>query len=148
MDVSRLSHLEAAHDWQGLVEELDKEIAGAQEPALKASLHLRLGTVLLDKFLQAVKALKHFQDAFKLNPQLFEALRMARAVYWDLGKTNMVQRLLELELKNAQDGPAIVRDLVELGDVQYELGDHEKATATYARALSASGGADEDARSC
>ncbi|MFO0591911.1 MAG: hypothetical protein U0441_30470, partial [Polyangiaceae bacterium] len=148
MDVSRLSHLEAAHDWQGLVEELEKGIASTTDPAQKASLHLRLGTVLLDKFLQAVKALKHFQDAFKLNPQLFEALRQARAVYWDLGKINMVQRLLELELKAAQDGPAIVGDLIELGDVQFEHGDVEKATATYARALGASGGSDEDARGC
>jgi len=148
MDVSRLSHLEAAHDWQALVEELEKEIAAQPDPAQKANLHLRLGTVLLDKFLQAVKALKHFQDAFKLNPQLFEALRLARAVYWDLGKINMVQRLLELELKGAQDGPAIVADLIELGDVQFEHGDVEKATATYARALGASGGTDEDARGC
>lgn len=148
MDVSRLSHLEAAHDWQGLVEELEKELAGAQDQTQKAALHLRLGTVLLDKFLQSVKALKHFQDAFKLNPQLFEALRLARSVYWDLGKTNMVQRLLELELKVAQDGPAIVPDLIELGDVQFEHGDYEKATATYARALSCSGGSDEDARGC
>jgi len=148
MDVSRLSHLEAAHDWHGLVEELEKGIAAAQDPAQKASLHLRLGTVLLDKFLQAVKALKHFQDAFKLNPQLFEALRFARAVYWDLGKINMVQRLLELELKAGPDGPAKVADLIELGDVQVEHSDFDKATATYARALSASGGSDEDARGC
>src|SRR5262245_37245197 len=145
MDVSRLSHLEEAHDWQGLVEELEKGIAATQDAAQKASLHLRLGSVLLGKFLQAVKALKHFQDAFKLNPQLFEALRQARAVYWDLGKINMVQRLLELELKNAQDGPAAVADLIELGDVQTEHGDLEKAIATYGRALAASGGGDEDA---
>ncbi len=148
MDDSRLSHLEAAHDWQGLVEELEKGIAATSDPAQKASLHLRLGTVLLGKFLQAVKALKHFQDAFKLNPQLFEALRFARAVYWDLGKINMVQRLLELELKVAQDSPAIVPDLIELGDVQFEHADLDKATTTYARALSASGGTDEDARGC
>jgi tetratricopeptide (TPR) repeat protein len=119
MDDSRLSHLEDNHDWQGLADELEKAIAGAQDPTQKAALHLRLGGVLLDKFLHAVKALKHFQDAFKLNPQLFEALRRARSVYWDLGKTNMVQRLLELELKSAQDSPAIVADLIELGDVQF-----------------------------
>jgi tetratricopeptide (TPR) repeat protein len=148
MDVSRLSHLETAHDWHGLVEELEKGIAAAPDPAQKAGLHLRLGTVLLEKFLQAVKALKHFQDAFKLNPQLFEALRHARAVYWDLGKINMVQRLLELELKSAPDSPKSVADLIELGDVQFEHGDYDKATATYARALSASGGSDEDARGC
>ena len=39
MDVSRLSHLEAAHDWQGLVEELEKGIAATTDPAQKAALH-------------------------------------------------------------------------------------------------------------
>ena len=44
--------------------------------------------------MQGVKALKHFQDAFKLNAALLDALAEARQVYWELGKLNMVQKLL------------------------------------------------------
>ena len=83
-----------------------REGPGGRRKTVKASLHLKLGRVLEGKFLQSVKALKHFQDAYKLNPALLEALEEARFIYWDLGKTTMVQKLLELELKNMQDGPA------------------------------------------
>lgn len=149
MDLAqRLNQLEAVRDWQGLAEELEKGIATETEPATKAAYHLKLGRVLEDKFLQSVKALKHFQDAYKLNPTLLEALRNARAIYWDLGKLNMVQKLLELELKNAPDAPDAASLLVELGDVLCDGGDFERAMATYAKALGVSQGNATDAREC
>ena len=103
--------------------------------------------MLEKKFLAGVKALKHFQDAYKLNPALLEALAEARGIYWDLGKLNMVQKLLELELKAVQ-GAEASKLLVELGDVLADLGDNDKATATYARALAASGGENKEASAC
>ncbi len=80
----RLSYLETVRDWQGLVEELEKGIASAGANAAKAQYHLPLGRVLETKFLAGVKALKHYQDAYKLNPALTESLAAARGVYWDL----------------------------------------------------------------
>ncbi len=143
----RLSYLETVRDWQQLVDELEKGISGASQNAQKAAFHLQLGRVLEKKFLAGVKALKHFQDAYKLNPALLEALAEARAIYWELGKLNMVQKLLELELKAVQ-GPEASKLLVELGDVLSDLGDNDKATATYARALAASGGENKEASAC
>ncbi|MEO7110442.1 MAG: hypothetical protein ABI183_08405, partial [Polyangiaceae bacterium] len=55
------------------------------------------------------------------------------------------QKLLELELKSVQQGMPASRLLVELGDVLCDAGDHDKATATYARALAASDGQNRDA---
>src|SRR5215813_2598718 len=101
----RLKQLEHVRDWQGLVEELEKGIQSNSANEAKAVFHFRLGQVLESKFLAGVKALKHFQDAYKLNPALSESLEAARAVYWSLGKLNMVQKLLELELKAVKDGP-------------------------------------------
>ena len=147
MDLAqRLSHLESVHDWHGLVEELEKGILSEGDATKKAAYHLKLGRLLEEKFLQAVKALKHFQDAYKLNPALLEALAQARSIYWGLGKVNMVQKLLELELKNAPEGPFAAELLLELGDVLCDAGDFERATATYARALGATGGVSEEAR--
>ena len=147
MDLAqRLKHFESVREWQGLAEELEKGLASEADATAKAGYHLRLGRLLEEKFLQGVKALKHLQDAFKLNSTLTEALRLARLVYWDLGKINMVQRLLELELKGLGDGPEATSLLVELGDVYCDIGDHEKALSTYARALGASGGTSEEAR--
>ncbi len=70
----RLSYLENVRDWQSLAEELEKGIASQAANAVKAQFHLRLGRVLETKFLAGVKALKHFQDAYKLNPALIESL--------------------------------------------------------------------------
>src|SRR5580658_4638409 len=144
----RLAQLESVRDWQGVVEELERGIAGGASSADKAAFHLRLGRVLEVKFLAGVKALKHFQDAYKLNPELVESLEAARRIYWDLGKLNMVQKLIELELKAAPEGPNASALLLELGDVLCDLGDYEKATATYARSLGASGGKNQEASAC
>src|SRR5579872_6719395 len=97
-----LSYLENVRDWQSLVEELEKGIASSAANADKAQFHLRLGRVLERKFLAGVKALKHFQDAYKLNPALVESLEAARNIYWELGKLNMVQKLLELQLRSEE----------------------------------------------
>src|SRR3954471_23184130 len=144
----RLKQLEIVRDWQALVEELEKGIQSANANEAKASFHLRLGQVLEQKFLAGVKALKHFQDAYKLNPALAESLEAARSVYWALGKLNMVQKLLELELRTHKDGPTASALLIELGDVLCDLGDYDKATSTYARALATSGGSNSEARAC
>jgi tetratricopeptide (TPR) repeat protein len=147
MDLAqRLNHLEAVRDWQGLAEELEKGIASETDATAKASYHLKLGRVLEDKFLHAVRALKHFQDAYKLNPALSNALRQARAIYWNLGKVNMVQKLLELELKSSADAATTAELQLELGDVLCDAGDYEKAAAAYAKALAATNGESEDAR--
>ena len=144
----RLKQLEIVRDWQGLVEELEKGIQTQSANEAKASFHLRLGQVLEQKFLAGVKALKHFQDAYKLNPALGESLEAARSVYWALGKLNMAQKLLELELRTQKDGPQASALLLELGDVLCDLGDYDKATSTYARALATSNGQNAEARAC
>jgi tetratricopeptide (TPR) repeat protein len=93
-----------------------------------------------------VPALKHFQDAYKLDSTLVEALRQARAVYWDLGKTNMVQKLLELELMSTAGHPSATELLVELGDVFCDAGEWGKASTAYSRALDVSAGESREAR--
>ncbi|MBK6694169.1 MAG: tetratricopeptide repeat protein [Myxococcales bacterium] len=142
----RFTNLETNRDWQTLIDELEKGISAASEAAAKATCHLRLGRVLETKFLAGAKALRHFQDAYKLNPALIEALEAARSIYWDLGKLNMVQRLLELELKAGASGPSAALLLRELGDVQTDAGEYDKAMATYGKAVAA--GAGEDAAAC
>ena len=130
----RLKQLEEVHDWQGVLDELEKAIANESQPSTKAQLHLQLGRLLDDKFLQSVKALKHFQDAFKLQPSLVEALADARRIYWRLGKLNMVQKLLDLELKVDGEPSHVSGLLLEMGDVLSDEGDIERAMSTYARA--------------
>src|SRR5688572_10194255 len=136
----RLTQLEGYHDWHGVIEALEQGISSASDATTKASLHLRLGRVLHNHFLQGVRALKHFQDAYKLNSALTEALAEARTIYWELGKLNMVQKLLELQLKSAQDSGVKRALFRELGDVLTDLGDYDRATEAYAKALQNSNG--------
>src|SRR6204780_611339 len=136
----RLSYLENVRDWQGLVEELEKGIASAAANPVKAQFHLKLGRVLEGKFLAGVKALKHFQDAYKLNPALTESLEAARNIYWDLGKLNMVQKLLELEVRGNPDRSNASELLLELGDVLCDQGEWERGAATSARTIAWVGG--------
>ena len=131
----RLKQLESHHDWHGIVEALEQGLGTTQDATLKADIHLRLGRVLHTQFLQGVRALKHFQDAYKLNPALFDALSEARAIYWELGKLNMVQKLLELQLKSAPDARVKRALFRELGDVLCDVGEYERAAEAYAKAL-------------
>src|ERR1700712_4291338 len=136
----RLKQLESLHDWHGIVEALEQGLGATQDATLKADIHLRLGRVLHTQFLQGVRALKHFQDAYKLNPSLFEALTEARAIYWELGKLNMVQKLLELQLKNAPDPSVKSARFRELGDVLCDVGEYERAADAYGKAQQSAGG--------
>ncbi len=136
----RLSYLEANHDWQGLAEELEKASAAESDAANKAELLLRLGRVQAQRLLLTAKALKTFQESYKANPKLLDALDEARGQYWAVGKLNMVQKLLEMQLKGAADGPKAPALLLELGNVLCDAGDYDGATQRFAQALSASGG--------
>ena len=141
MDLNQqLNHLESHRDWHGVAEALEQAIASTSDVETKADLHLRFGRLLHSRFLQGVKALKHFQDAFKLNPALVDALAEARAIYWELGKLNMVQKLLELQLKGTRDPVTAVELLRQLGDVLTDQGDYERAAEAYGRAVQGAGG--------
>ncbi len=136
MDLEQhLNHLEAHRDWQGLVDAIERAIADTADAITKSQLHLRLGRLQHRKFLQGVKALKHFQDAYKINPALVDALANARAIYLELGKLNMVQKLLELELKAAADPARQAELLIDLGDTLRDQGDADRAASQYAQAI-------------
>jgi len=137
----RLNDLESHNDWQGLVDALEAALAATSRAEDQAALHLRLGHVLHARFLHGVRALKHFQDAFKLNPALVEALAAARNIYWELGKLNMVQKLLELQLKSAPEGKGTGEVYRELGDVLSGEGSYERAAEAYAKGLQNAGAA-------
>ena len=140
----RLNNQETHQDWYGMAEALNKGLGEVNDNTLKAELHLRLGRVLHTRFLQGVKALKHFQDAYKLNPSLTVALAEARQVYRELGKLNMVQKLLELQLKVASSPAETIVITKELGDVLCDEGQYDRAAIVYSNALREAGAADAD----
>jgi len=127
MDLTeQLNQLESASDWQGLAEALEQAVEQVEDPAQKSALFLKLGLVLTNKLLQGPRALRHFQNAWKLQPENVGPLKQARAVYWELGKFKMVETVLRRSLESA-GGHYKSEFLIELGDVNCDLGNYDAA---------------------
>lgn len=148
----RMTDLEAMGEWRALLEELEKAASVSADPSEVSVLRVKAGQVLAERFLQQAKALKSFQEAFKANPKNQDALRLARDVYWDLGKPQMVLKLLDREIKMAGESAHGVSLLIERGDLVQMAGvlesgvAAEEAAKSYAEALQASGGKSDLAR--
>lgn len=136
MDVAQhLEQLEKTRDWQGLANALERAIESEDDAGKKSAYFLRLGRVMTEKLLQGPRALRHFQTAWKLQPQSVEPLQDARNVYWELGKFKMVETVIRRSLESASDelkGPM----LLELGDVCCDLGNYDVARDWYQQAQS------------
>ena len=136
----RLNQTESQHDWYGLVVALEEALAGASDNSQRAALHLRMGRLLNSSFVQGVRALKHFQDAYKLNPTVPEGLVEARGIYWEIGKVSLVQKLCELQLKGTQDAGVAASLCEQLGDALYDQDQFDRAQQAYSRAIEYLGG--------
>ena len=91
--------LRSARVWPGLLEELEREAERIQGKEARAAALFELGEVCEDIFLRKDRAMAHYQQAFKLNPQQTRALTRARQIYREMGNLEMVATLLGLELK-------------------------------------------------
>ncbi len=129
----RIHELETTFDWPALAEALEQAGEQEQDPAKKSAYLLKLGRVLNEKLLQGPRALKYFQNAWKLRPDSTEPLTDARNVYWDLGRVKMVETVLKRTLETA---PANEKGslLLELADVCQDLGNFEAALDLYHQA--------------
>ncbi len=138
MSSDRLSA--SAQDDMALRAELEASCADVAEPSQLAIAHLRLGHLLRNQFLEGVAALKHFQEAFKLDAERLDAVGAARSVYRDLGRLSLVQKLINIEISSVEDVEQAANLYVELGDVLLDQGDIENAAKAYIEAVK--GGAD------
>ncbi|MEM1029422.1 MAG: tetratricopeptide repeat protein [Myxococcota bacterium] len=144
MDQSqRLNELETAKDWPALATALEEAIAGEEDSEARAALFFRLGHVLADKLLQGARALKHFQNAWKLRPADVEPLLRARAIYWELGKFKMVETVLRRSLEVAPTGPVKNQILFELGQINCDLGHRDAAADAFGAIAEDASHADE-----
>ena len=123
----RLTLLEHQRAFAQMRALLEHSLAESSSQKERSQLHFRLGRLLRGQFLLLAAALKHLQDAYKLDPEQLDCLRFARAIYWETGRVSMVQKLLEIELK-AIDGGASRRGLLlELALAREDAGDVQAA---------------------
>lgn len=132
---TRLDNCWSVQDKQHLLVELVKELEREQEVSKKAALHVSVAHLLRSGFLDAVNALKHFQEAFKLDPSRLDALGAAREIYRELGRLPLVQKLLKIEIAGVESREQSAPLYQELGDVLADMGDVENAHLAYTEAL-------------
>ncbi|MEQ9323284.1 MAG: hypothetical protein RIF41_29235 [Polyangiaceae bacterium] len=148
MDLSQqLQQLESTRDWQGLAEALEQAIEQSSDDVEKSRLFLKLGKVMTEKLLQGPRALRHFQTAWKLQPEVVEPLIWAQNIYWELGKFKMVATVLQRSLESATEEQKGIL-LCELVDVLSTMGNYDVALESYAQALRLGGAIAERARPC
>ena len=86
--------LRSARNWAGLLEDLEKETERIEGKENKAAALFELGELCEEFFLRKDRAMAHYQQAFKQNPQQTRALTRARLIYREMGNLEMVATLL------------------------------------------------------
>nr|MBA3787805.1 tetratricopeptide repeat protein [Actinomycetota bacterium] len=87
--------------------------------ARRASQHRRAAALWNDHLGRVDRALWHFQQSWKLEPQDTTALEAARHLYHSLGDDGMVAKLYQAELEVLGTAPAVVGRKAR---IRYELG--------------------------
>ena len=120
--------LRSARNWAGLLEDLEKEIERIEGKENKAAALFELGEICEEFFLRKDRAMAHYQQAFKQNPQNTRALTRARQIYREMGNLEMVATLLGLELKVSAD-PARKQEAERmLGETLLDARERDRAT--------------------
>src|SRR5205823_10921522 len=103
----------------GLVE-LAKRSGRKSELVARRAAHHRHAAELWHEHLGRVdRALWHFQQAWKLEPNKTEALEAARQLYMSLGDEGMVAKLYQAELDVIGTSPQLA---TRRGHIRFELG--------------------------
>lgn len=128
------SRPDCAQEQSAALERLEGALSEETSSLHKAVLHGRLGHLLRVEFLDGVHALKHFQDAFRLDAGRLEAIAAARECYQEVGRLRLVHKLLNMQIAGAHDASKLGTLYVELGHVLADLGDPENAAIAYQEA--------------
>lgn len=106
--------------------------------ARRAERHRVLARLWDEKLGRVDQALNHWQQAWHLEPEKFEALEAARAIYASLGDDKMVARLYEAELEGLGEHGSVERRAaiqLELGRVAIKQGDPRAAAEHFEASL-------------
>jgi tetratricopeptide (TPR) repeat protein len=108
---------EATAAWAELATKL--EIYGAEvgEPGVESEIALIVGRIHEEVLGSPEQAMMRYQRAFKLDPQRVDALRAARAVYWQQQNWRLVLQLYSLELQATAEPGAQAELYFEMAEV-------------------------------
>lgn len=113
--------------WAGLLEEFEKDVERVEGKENRAAALFELGEVCEEIFLRKDRAMAHYQQAFKQNPQQIRALTRARQIYREMGNLEMVATLLGLEMKVSTDPARKAEAERLLGEVLLDAQQRDRA---------------------
>ncbi|MEZ4362322.1 MAG: tetratricopeptide repeat protein [Kofleriaceae bacterium] len=135
--------LRRSRDWSVTIDELEKELeATGTKPEQSESL-FELASLTEDVVPERERALGLYQRAWKLSPDNLKALSRAREVYGEIGRSEMVAKLGEMELRMVTKlcelgrmSSDVVAELAAIvGEAMLDSGQKEKAQAALEQAL-------------
>ncbi len=88
--------------WEDLARELERQAERASSDSERSRLYLEAGKVWGDVLLSKGEAMTRFQLAVKHDPTCRDALSKAREIYVQMGKLNMIGKLIDIELKSVE----------------------------------------------
>ncbi|TPV92869.1 MAG: tetratricopeptide repeat protein [Myxococcales bacterium FL481] len=88
-------------DWAAVVDEVEAEIGRQEDAAQRSAALFDLARVCEEVLLDKARAMKCYQQAFKLDQRNAAALTRARTIYAEMAHLDMVVRLAGLEARNA-----------------------------------------------
>jgi tetratricopeptide (TPR) repeat protein len=93
------ARLKLVNDWGSVIDETEAEISRLSDASEQSQGYAELGRVCETLLLDKARAMQCYQRAFKLDQANVEALTSARLIYRDMAHTEMVTRLMKLELR-------------------------------------------------
>jgi tetratricopeptide (TPR) repeat protein len=124
--------LRRSRDWSLAIDELEKELEASGSKPEQSERLFELAELVEDVIPERERALGLYQRAWKLHPDNLKALSRAREIYGELGRSEMVARLGEMELRS----PAAPSNLAGIvGEALLDSGQKDKALPVLQRAL-------------
>ena len=124
--------LRQSRDWSVTIDELEKELGEQGSKSDQSDALYLLGQITEDVIPERERALGLYQRAWKVFPDNLKALSRARELYSELGRSEMVAKLGEMELRS----PAAHAELAAIvGEAMLDAGLKDKARAVLEKAI-------------
>jgi tetratricopeptide (TPR) repeat protein len=131
------ARLRQARDWGLAIDELEREAEQVASEQERARLLFELGALSEEVVPERERALSMYQRAWKLHPIDLQPLTRARLLYQELGRTEMVAKVGEIELQSVSSGPEVGALAAVVGEALLDSGQRDRAVSVLQMALEA-----------
>ncbi|MCA9670227.1 MAG: tetratricopeptide repeat protein [Myxococcales bacterium] len=134
--------VDAAHEMRELAAAARRELDATDDDGKRARIHRALGVLFEQRVGDQRRALRHYQEAYRIDPEDLVAIQGARRIFWTRENWTMVLSLLDAEVRLCASERRAADLLCVRGQVYAErLANHEAARGAFQAALERDAGA-------